>query len=243
MWNEVCVLLQFCLALSFDSGVQSQLYLPEIFHIVTMLANTGSPDVRVTVHRLLINSIHSACTSFVLGEAKLTKLRATLDALDPKGEMFTHPVSFCVTARQSRQTPTPAPRWGRRRTLATLLFETCSVAAPSVDIANAWRLAVDEPGGEHGVPKEQPRDPAAGVYSHGLPGSRGGGSDGPAVPRCLLALRNSVGRFGGDSSSEMRRGHRDVASPKMMAKLRRRRRRYGFQLFWLAHLAVLRCSS
>ncbi|KAJ6440855.1 pentafunctional AROM polypeptide [Purpureocillium lavendulum] len=46
VWTEICVLLQFCLALSFDSGVQSLMFLPEVFHVVTMIANTGGQDVR-----------------------------------------------------------------------------------------------------------------------------------------------------------------------------------------------------
>ncbi|PNH54630.1 hypothetical protein VD0003_g2884 [Verticillium dahliae] len=66
VWAEICVLLHFCLSLSFDNGVQAQLFLPEIFHIVTMLANTGSVEIRILVHRLLVNTVHAACTSFLL---------------------------------------------------------------------------------------------------------------------------------------------------------------------------------
>ncbi len=92
VWPEICVLLQFCVSLSFDCGIQSQLYLPEIFHIVTMLANIGPPDVRFLVHRLLANSIHAACTSFVLDETRLGKLRGTLESLsEGRNDMFSNP--------------------------------------------------------------------------------------------------------------------------------------------------------
>ncbi|KAJ3498532.1 hypothetical protein NLG97_g1046 [Lecanicillium saksenae] len=62
VWPEICIMLQICTSLSFSSGVQSQLFLPEIFHIVTMLVNTGSVNVRAQVHRLLTNTVHAVST-------------------------------------------------------------------------------------------------------------------------------------------------------------------------------------
>ena len=116
VWPELCVLLQFCLALSFDSGVQSQLYLPEIFHVVTMLANTGGLEVRGIVQRLLINTIHAACTSFNIDEAQQTKLRATIDVLsDLRGEIFVNPSamsSFRVKCPERRTTGTREGKTG-----------------------------------------------------------------------------------------------------------------------------------
>lgn len=235
VWNEICVLLQFCLALSFDSGVQSQLYLPEIFHIVTMLANTGSPDVRVIVHRLLINTIHSACTSFVLDEAKLNKLRATLETLsDPKSEMFTHSVLFLRDGASISTNPDAGPTLASTENLATLLFETCSVAAPSVDMANAWRsrwMSLVASTAFQNNPAIQPR-----VFT--VMGCLAREEvDDDLLYQVLVALRNSVGQFSSDNNSDMLVAIVTSLS-KMMAKLPSASR-YGIQLFWLA-MSLLR---
>ena len=235
IWNELCVLLQFCVALAFDSGVQSQLYLPEIFHIVTMLANTGSADVRVTVHRLLINSIHSACTSFNLDEARMNKLRATLETLsDPRSDMFLNSPMFTRDGASISTNQDVGPTLNATENLAALLFETCSVAAPSVDVANAWRsrwMSLVASTAFQNNPAIQPR---AFTVMGCLAREE---VDDDLLYQVLVALRNSVGRFGDDSNSDMLVAIVTSLS-KMMAKLPSASR-YGLQLFWLA-MSLLR---
>ncbi|KAL2018057.1 hypothetical protein VTK56DRAFT_1323 [Thermocarpiscus australiensis] len=235
VWNEICVLLQFCLALSFDSGVQAQLYLPEIFHIVTMLANTGMPDVRSVVHRLLINSIHSACTFFALDETRLVKLRATLETLsDPKNDIFVNSVTFMRDGASMSTNQEAGPTLAATESLATILFETCSVAAPSVDVANAWRsrwMSLVASTAFQNNPAIQPR---AFTVMGCLAREE---VDDDLLYQVLVALRNSVGRFGEDSSSDMLVAIVTALS-KMMAKLPSASR-YGLQLFWLA-MSLLR---
>lgn len=235
VWNEVCVLLQFCLALSFDSGVQSQLYLPEIFHTVTMLANTGTPDVRVVVHRLLINSIHSACTSFNLDEARHKQLRTTLETLsDPRSDMFSSPAIMMRDGASMSTNQDLGPTLAATENLAALLFETCSVAAPSVDMANAWRsrwMSLVASTAFQNNPAIQPR---AFTVMGCLAREE---VDDDLLYQVLVALRNSVGRFGEDSNSDMLVAIVTSLS-KMMAKLPSASR-YGLQLFWLA-MSLLR---
>ncbi|KAJ4307090.1 Ras GTPase activating protein ira2 [Collariella sp. IMI 366227] len=235
VWNEICVLLQFCLALSFDSGVQAQLYLPEIFHVVTILANTGMPDVRVVVHRLLINSIHSACTSFALDENRLNKLRATLETLsDPKNDIFVNSVTFIRDGASISTNQEAGPTLAATENLATILFETCAVAAPSVDVANAWRsrwMSLVASTAFQNNPAIQPR---AFTVMGCLAREE---VDDDLLYQVLVALRNSVGRFGEDSNSEMLVAIVTALS-KMMAKLPSASR-YGMQLFWLA-MSLLR---
>jgi neurofibromin 1 len=235
VWSEICVLLQFCVALSFDSGVQSQLYLPEIFHIVTMLANTGSPEIRQTVHRLLINSIHSACTSFNLDEARLNKLRATLDSLcDSRSEIFSTTAAFGRDGTSLATNQEAGPPLATIENLAALLFETCSVAAPAVDVANAWRsrwMSLVASTAFQNNPAIQPR---AFTVMGCLAREE---VDDDLLYQVLVALRNSVGKFGEDSNSEMLIAIVTSLS-KMMAKLPSASR-YGLQLFWLA-MSLLR---
>jgi len=236
VWNEICVLLQFCLALSFDSGIQAQMYLPEIFHIVTMLANTGAPDVRIAVHRLLINSLHSACTSFSLDETRLAKLRATLDTLsDPKNDIFVNSVPFVRDgASISTQQESGPATLAATEHLATILFEVCSLAAPSVDLTNAWRarwMGLVASTAFQNNPAIQPRAfTVMGCLARE-------DVDDDLLYQVLVALRHSVNRYAEDGSSDLLVSILTALS-KMMIKLPTTSR-YGLQLFWLA-VALLR---
>lgn len=230
VWNEICILLQFCLSLSFDCGVQSQLYLPEIFHIVTMLSNTGSYDVRALVHKLLINSIHAACTSFKLEDVKLSKLRGTLEILsEPRNDSLSIPLVLARDGTSISTTQESGPALSVIESLATLLFETCSTAAPSVDMANAWRsrwMSLVASTAFQNNPAIQPR---AFTVMGCLAREE---VDDDLLYQVLVALRNSVGRFGEDNGSDMLVSIVTSLS-KMIAKLTSASR-YGPQLFWLA---------
>ncbi|KAL2265612.1 hypothetical protein VTJ83DRAFT_6712 [Remersonia thermophila] len=234
-WNEVCVLLRFCLALSFDSGVQAQMFLPEICHVVTMLANTGLPEVRTMVHRLLINTLHSACTSFALGENQIAKLRATIETLsDPKNDIFVNAVSFARDGASISTNQESGPTLAATEHLATILFDACATAAPSVDTANAWRsrwMSLVASTAFQNSPAIQPR---AFTVMGCLAREE---VDDDLLYQVLVALRNSVGRFAEDNSSDMLVAVLTALS-KMMAKLPSASR-YGLQLFWLA-VALLR---
>ncbi|KAI0006414.1 GTPase [Xylariaceae sp. FL0662B] len=230
VWGEICILLQFCLSLSFDCGVQSQLYLPEIFHIVTMLANTGPFDVRTLVHRLLINSIHATCTSFKLDDTKLSKLRSTLELLsEPRNDIFSAPTILTRDGTSISTTHDSGSTLSATENLATMLFETCSVAAPSVDMANAWRsrwMSLVASTAFQNNPAIQPR---AFTVMGCLAREE---VDDDLLYQVLVALRNSVGRFGEDNNSDMLVAIVTALS-KMIAKLTSASR-YGLQLFWLA---------
>lgn len=236
VWPEIGILLQFCVALSFDNGVQSQLYLPEIFHIVSMLANTGSTDTRVLIQKLLINSVHAACTSFNLDETKLSKLKGTLEYLsESRQDIFAiSPLAFARDTASSTASQESGPSLSATENLATLLFEVCSVAAPSIDMANAWRarwMSLVASTAFQNNPAVQPR---AFTVMGCLAREE---VDDDLLYQVLVALRNSVGRFSEDNNSEMLVAIVTSLS-KMMAKLPSASR-YGMQLFWLA-MSLLR---
>ncbi|RFU78283.1 neurofibromin 1, partial [Trichoderma arundinaceum] len=230
VWAEICVLLQFCVALSFDSGVQSRLYLPEIFHIVTMLANTGDNSVRSLVYKLLINSIHSVCTAFNLDEAKFTKLKANLDLLcEPRGEAFSLTTSTVRDGASVSTAHDSSSTLAATENLTVILFDICSTAAPSVDLANSWRsrwMSLVASTAFQNNPAVQPRAFAVMGY---LAREE---VDDDLLYQVLVALRNSIGQFGEDGNSEMLISIVTSLS-KMMIKLPSTSR-YGLQLFWLA---------
>ncbi|KAL4727532.1 Ras GTPase activating protein ira2 [Fusarium chlamydosporum] len=230
VWAEICILLRFCLALSFDNGVQSQLFLPEIFHIVTMLANTGTQEVRLLVYRLLVNSVHAVCTSFNLDDARSSKLRASLDFLcDPRSDIFTTPPTFPRDGASVSTSQDAGPALTATENLASALFEICSVAAPTIDLANTWRsrwMSLVASTAFQNNPAIQPRAFAVmGCLAREE-------VDDDLLYQVLVALRNSVNRFGEDHNSEMLVSIVTSLS-KMMAKLPSASR-YGLQLFWLA---------
>lgn len=228
VWTEICVLLQFCLALSFDSGVQSQMFLPEVFHIVTMLANTGGQGVRLLVHKFLINTVHAACSSFILDDTNLFRLRANLETMcEIQGE------TLSSTPARDDDSKSPIQDWGSAlastESLAIMLFDTCSAAAPSVDMANAWRsrwMSLVASTAFQGNPAIQPKAFAVMGY---LAREE---VDDYLLYQVLVALRSSVGHLGEEGNCEMVTAIVTSLS-KMMAKLPSASR-YGVALFWLA---------
>jgi neurofibromin 1 len=226
VWGEICVLLQLCLSTSFDSGAQAQLFLPEIFHLATMLANTGSGDTRLMVHRLVINTVHAMCTTFCLEESKLTRLKGLLLSVsEPRNELlFNH---------FSREVPSGpdigAAALHATESLAVLLSEISVVAAPTVDMSNAWRsrwMSLVASTAFQSNPAIQPRAfTVMGCLARE-------DVDDDLLYQVLVALRNSIGRFMEDNDSEMLIAI-VTSLTKMMDKLPSASR-YGLQLFWLA---------
>jgi neurofibromin 1 len=182
------------------------------------------------VYKLLINSVHAACTSFALDDVTASKLRANLEALgEPKGDIFpVHPTftregASISTAQDSGATLAATEH------LAAGLFDICQTAAPSVDMSNAWRsrwMSLVASTAFQNNPAIQPR--AFTVMGY-LAREE---VDDDLLYQVLVALRSSVGRFEEESSTEMLVSITTSLS-KMMAKLPSASR-YGLQLFWLA---------
>lgn len=230
VWAEICVLLQFCVALSFDHGIQAQLFLPEVFHVVTMLANTGGHDTRLLVYKLLVNSIHSACTSFVLDESKASKLRANLDMLsEPRADIFSPPPASTRDGASVSTAHDSGLSLTATENLASILFEICSTAAPSTDMSNAWRsrwMSLVASTAFQTNPAIQPR--AFTVMGYLAQEE----VDDDLLYQVLVSLRNSISRFGDEGAGEMVVSIITCLS-KMMTKLPSASR-YGLQLFWLS---------
>lgn len=60
-WNEISTLVRFALVVGPSSGQagSDQLYVPEIIHIVTIVAGFGSPLVRKSVYGIVINLLQA----------------------------------------------------------------------------------------------------------------------------------------------------------------------------------------
>lgn len=130
LWGEICVLLKICLAISFDSRVQAQMFLPELFHIITLVVNCGPLAIRSAVHSLLVNTVHSICTSFPLDEANLVKLKGILASLSEPRNCLLFSLNRPTTreAPERRETENPT---SSMESITMLLLEIIAVAAPS----------------------------------------------------------------------------------------------------------------
>jgi neurofibromin 1 len=231
VWDEICVLLSLCLSMSFESRVQSQLYLPELFHIITMLANTGSSEVRFIVHRLLVNTIHALCTNFPLEEAKIVRIRTILSSLsENRNELHYKIIGMArdgIFSTQSQESVGSGLL--STEALASLLFEISNIAALTVELSNAWRsrwMSLVASTAFQSNPAIQPRAfTVMGCLARE-------DVDDDLLYQVLVALRASISRFVGDNDNEMLVAI-VTSLTKMMEKLPTASR-YGLQLFWLA---------
>lgn len=58
-----------------------QLYLPELFYIISILVATGPPLIRASIHGLIVNLVQSLCTSMPLSESNVKRLTLLLTEL------------------------------------------------------------------------------------------------------------------------------------------------------------------
>ncbi|KAI9792371.1 MAG: Ras GTPase activating protein ira2 [Piccolia ochrophora] len=232
IWNELCVLLRMCLVTSFDSRAQSQLFLPELFHIITMVAHSGSHATSRLVHTLLINTVHTMCVSFPLPDMNLAKLKAILATLsEPKVELL-----FNVYRSHLRQgsildketTPDTAA-FASLESMTALLLEVINFGAPSTALANVWRsrwMSLVASTSFQSNPAIQPRAFAV------MGGLARGNVDDDLLYQVLVSLRTGIHRFTRDDDSELLVSIVSTLT-KMMTNVSAASR-YVLQLFWLA---------
>ncbi|KAM3161127.1 Ras-GAP domain-containing protein [Lachancea thermotolerans] len=77
-WSELIILVNIGVALFFDSLLLAQLYLPEILYIVSLLIDVGPSEMRLSLHKLLMNVCQSLSTNEFLSADK----RKTLDEIE-----------------------------------------------------------------------------------------------------------------------------------------------------------------
>ncbi|KAI9005808.1 hypothetical protein CLU79DRAFT_712957 [Phycomyces nitens] len=143
-WPEISVLLRFVLMLSFNNVGPVKPYLPEIFHIVSLLAATGSNFVRASVHELVVNVIHTLCTGMPIGEESMKKLHFLLnDVCESKNRVYFgltkhHAKAFTIT-QDTMHELSETINLSSLENIARILLEVLNIGAPSTDVANMWR--------------------------------------------------------------------------------------------------------
>ncbi|ORZ22469.1 hypothetical protein BCR42DRAFT_406243 [Absidia repens] len=143
-WNEIAILLRCLLMLSFNISKPMTPYLPEVFHIVSLLVCTGSPLMYTTVHELVVNIIHALCTNRSLPEENRNKLRFLLndvcdgDTRHHFGLLKTRVNAFTIT-QDSTTSTAETMNLASLESIVRLLLEVLAAGALTNDISNAWR--------------------------------------------------------------------------------------------------------
>lgn len=58
-WSELNILSNISIPLFFESSLLTQMYLPELLYVISLLIDTGPSDLRLMLHKLLMNICHS----------------------------------------------------------------------------------------------------------------------------------------------------------------------------------------
>eukprot|EP01094_Clydonella_sp_ATCC50884_P006709 TRINITY_DN1591_c0_g1_i1.p1 TRINITY_DN1591_c0_g1~~TRINITY_DN1591_c0_g1_i1.p1 ORF type:complete len:2499 (-),score=1256.67 TRINITY_DN1591_c0_g1_i1:167-7663(-) len=75
LWIHIEIHVRWLMMLSFDNLLAVENYLPEYFHILTLVFYQGTTLLRATVHRLFINIVHSIHTHALCDPSKAQQLR------------------------------------------------------------------------------------------------------------------------------------------------------------------------
>ncbi|EXX73089.1 Ira2p [Rhizophagus irregularis DAOM 197198w] len=142
-WPEIAVLIRFNLMLSFNSR-NVQLYLPELFYIISILVATGPPLIRASIHGLIVNLVQSLCTSMPLNEINVKRLTLLLTELSEPNFRYFFGLNnvpgnaFVISSESTHDLPDTMPLASLEKIVQALL-EVMVCGAGSVDMSNTWR--------------------------------------------------------------------------------------------------------
>ena len=184
-WNEICTLTQInaLLAFSPQSSLDTQLFLPELCHIITLLLDSGSVLMRQTVYGLFANVIHSLAASQLTGDMDgpaLQRLMVTIQGVETVSffGLVSNGSILDLSGEEDRDGADVSSLAGTE-TIAKLLGEVISAGAVSIGKCNLQSYADDRlreclAGAMDGARSRymlstQPRCPTASVHCARIP--------------------------------------------------------------------------
>jgi neurofibromin 1 len=143
-WPEVAVLVRFNLMLSFNNRFIAQHYLPELFHIISILVATDHPIIRTSVHGLVINVIQSLCTCLPPNSPNLKTLSILLaEFSEPKFRLLfglnRNMVNTVSRANEGSMDTHDLMPLNSLETIVHTLLDVMSYGSTSIDQSNIWR--------------------------------------------------------------------------------------------------------
>ncbi|CAK9779949.1 putative ras GTPase activator [Cutaneotrichosporon oleaginosum] len=144
-WNEICTLARINLALAFSppNALDTQLFLPDLFHTIVLISGIGPVMMRQIVYGLVINILQSLATIAAAGEMDATTLQHLLQrAQQPEMihafGLVQNPGSLEL-AGALHWDPTGVAHLDSLYKVTNFLGDVLTAGAPSMDCANAWR--------------------------------------------------------------------------------------------------------
>ncbi|KAI8087606.1 uncharacterized protein B0P05DRAFT_584843 [Gilbertella persicaria] len=143
-WPEIAILIRFELMLSFNNRGPVKTIIPEILHVVSLVAGVGCTIVRASVHGIVVNMIQSICTTLPLSAANIKKLQLIMTELSESkcrllfGLNRSNTNAFTISSETLNDITEPIPLMSLEN-IVSKLSEVINYAAPTSDIANFWR--------------------------------------------------------------------------------------------------------
>ncbi|ORX39325.1 putative ras GTPase activator [Kockovaella imperatae] len=143
-WPEISSLARVLQMLSFDSKfyISTQLFLPEVLHVVTMLLGSGPLVMRQTIFSITTNTLMSLVASAPTGDMDPGALQGLLAHLSRPETMKafgleSSPSSLALEGILEKDVT--AASLDSVETIANFFTDILVAAAPSIDTANVWR--------------------------------------------------------------------------------------------------------
>ncbi|KAI8982739.1 hypothetical protein BD414DRAFT_515918 [Trametes punicea] len=142
-WNEIACLARLLLVLnhSAKNTVQIQLFLPEIIHLVTLIAATGQLYVRCTVYAIVTHMLHALYSLRLTDSTASPEIQTIIvECAQPEGlRLF----GLCKVTPTSEYTPYDPPNSKAviddLEALTRLLLRTMEIVSASKGLLNIWR--------------------------------------------------------------------------------------------------------
>ncbi|KAG2060194.1 hypothetical protein BDR06DRAFT_948277 [Suillus hirtellus] len=141
-WNEIATLARFALVASNHSkqAAYDQLYIPDIFHIVTLIAGTGQTLVRKSLYGIIMNFLQSVYLMRA-EDASAPELRLLIDELIKVDNLtlFGLTRQSCTSEYCSYDPPNDKAVIDSQESLTRLLVRVMEVTSGSRGLLNIWR--------------------------------------------------------------------------------------------------------
>ncbi|KAG1755407.1 hypothetical protein EDB19DRAFT_1661084 [Suillus lakei] len=141
-WNEIATLARFALVASNHSkqAAYDQLYIPDIFHIVTLIAGTGQMLVRKSLYGVIMNFLQSVYLARA-EDPSAPELRLLIDELIKVENLtlFGLTRQSCTSEYCNYDPPNDKAMIDSQESLTRLLVRVMEVTSGSRGLLNIWR--------------------------------------------------------------------------------------------------------
>jgi neurofibromin 1 len=141
-WNEIATLARFALVASNHSkqAAYDQLYIPDVFHVVTLIAGTGQTLVRKSLYGVIMNFLQSVYLMRA-EDASAPELRLLIDEFIKVENLtlFGLTRQSCTSEYCNYDPPSDKAMIDSQESLTRLLVRVMEVTSGSRGLLNIWR--------------------------------------------------------------------------------------------------------